>query len=123
MKKRRILKRRIKTGLKRVSRKTDRTISFLSVSAVILVIGVMSFCIIQLVVASMLSPKGEQLERLNAEKEMLLESNRQYEHEIAEYSSTSVVMQRAQKDLEMERAEEVLYLDTEAVSADLINEE
>ena len=67
-------------------KQTRRTLptTVLSVSLVIFVIS-------QLVINSILSPLGIELERLNTEKEALIEENRQMENEIATSSSIKVI--------------------------------
>lgn len=67
-------------------KRTRRTLptTVLSVSLVIFVIS-------QLVINSILSPLGIELERLNTEKEALIEENRQMENEIATSSSIKVI--------------------------------
>ncbi|MBN2100561.1 hypothetical protein JW710_01555 [Candidatus Dojkabacteria bacterium] len=90
-----------------------------TLSVGVFVAVVLAFCVVQLVIVSVLSPRGKELRRLNQEKEMLIEENRKIEHEIAKYSSMSIIKARSEKDLEMKRAEKVIYLEPTSTTADL----
>jgi hypothetical protein len=57
----------------------------------VLFVSLVIFVISQLVINSILSPLGIELERLNTEKEALIEENRQMENEIATSSSIKVI--------------------------------
>lgn len=111
-------KRQIKSRLDRTSGTVNRRVPVLFISMTGLVLVVLVFCAVQLCIVSFLSPHGQTLVRLNEEKELLLEENRQIEQMIAERSSLSVVLGRAKEDLSLQRAGNVLYLRPSSISAD-----
>lgn len=119
-----IIKRKIKYMLQSRSEAKSVIRGKISVPISIISFGVLVFvlvlfCLTQLLVVSVLSPRGAELKRLDYEKEVLLEENRKIEHEIAEFSSIDVVRVRSEDELDMNRAENVLYLDTPEARADL----
>ncbi|MDD3661881.1 MAG: hypothetical protein PHG63_02335 [Candidatus Dojkabacteria bacterium] len=111
-------KRQLKSRLDRTSGTVNRRVPVLFISMTGLVLVVLAFCAVQLCIVSFLSPHGQTLVRLNEEKELLLEENRQIEQMIAERSSLSVVLGRAKEDLSLQRAGNVLYLRPSSVSAE-----
>jgi cell division protein FtsB len=118
-----VLKRKIKSRLtgkstspnKKNSNKSKP--SFVIISTGILALVLVVFCSVQLLVVSVLSPRGKELKTLNTQKEVLLEENRKLEQEIAEYSSLSLIENRAQRQLDMQRAQEVIYVNTSSADA------
>lgn len=115
----RVLRRKIKSRVETVSDIPSRKIPFFALSLSSLIVVMLMFCIIQLVIVSVLSPYGETLVTLNAEKDLLVEENRILEQKIAQRVSLSVIASRASNDLEMDRAREVLYLKIPSVSAEV----
>jgi cell division protein FtsB len=123
-----VLKRKIKAKLSGKASKPaskgkrkKKNSSFVLVSGVILGVVLVIFCFVQLLVASTLSPRGKELKRLDSEKEILLEENRKLEQEIAEYSSLNLIKNRAETQLDMKRAEEVIYVNDQETTAEAAN--
>lgn len=100
------------------SEKSKKKIPFLGLSLSMLVLVLLVFCVLQLTIVSVLSPHGEILVRLNTEKDALVEENRILEQKIAERIALSVISSRAEKDLSMDRADQVMYLTKPSVSAE-----
>jgi cell division protein FtsB len=123
-----VLKRKIKAKLSGKASKPaskgkrkKKNSSFVLVSGAILGVVLVIFCFVQLLVASTLSPRGKELKRLDSEKEILLEENRKLEQEIAEYSSLNLIKNRAETQLDMKRAEEVIYVNDQETTAEAAN--
>lgn len=75
-----------------------------------LLFSFVAFTLSQLVVNSVLTPLGVQLEKLNTEKEYLLEENRDISEEIAKSSSIKVIEQLSQKKLKLSQDIEQSYI-------------
>lgn len=95
----------------------SKKFSFAWLPLTIFVFSLLFFCIVQLASVTILSPKGKELQNLNLEKEYLLEENRALEQEIAQMSSLTVVKGRAEKDLGMQQAQEVVYINGTDIQA------
>lgn len=92
-------------------------------SSLILKIFVLStfiFFAAQLIVNSNLSPLGSQLQKLNSEKEYLVEVNENIHEELAKLDSIVVVKDLAQKKLNFDKRDpkSTIYLQTENVLAE-----
>ena len=77
---------------------------------ILLISSFAAFTLSQLVVNSVLTPLGVQLEKLNTEKEYLLEENRDISEEIAKSSSIRVIEQLSQKKLKLSQEIEQSYI-------------
>jgi cell division protein FtsB len=118
-----VIKRKIKSKLsgKKTAKKTNKKSkkpSFFVLSAGVMCFVLIVFCIVQLLVVSVLSPRGKELKRLDSEKEVLLEENRKLEQEIAEYTSLSLIKNRAESQLEMSRPDDVMYVTKPSANAE-----
>lgn len=118
------LKRKIKLAMqgKKQSEpvvKRRKSVSLSGICVSILVVVLLTFCIVQLLVVSVLSPRGKELKNLDYVKDSLVEENRILEQEIAEYSSLNVIKTRAEDELKMKRASKVVYLEETDARADL----
>jgi len=114
-----VLKRKLKSRMQHRIKDKRTNLSLSVISASILVVVLLAFCVVQLLVVSVLSPRGRDLKWLDYEKEVLVEENRVLEQEHAEYSSLTMIKARAEGQLDMERAEEVIYLSAPSASAEL----
>lgn len=85
----------------------------------ILSISLVLFAMSQLVINSILSPLGIELESLNTEKEFLVEENRAMENQIAKLGSIKVVETLTGKRLNISKVEgqEIIYISDTAVIA------
>lgn len=115
------LKRKIKLRMQYRAKDKRTNLSLSVISASILVVVLLAFCVIQLLVVSTLSPRGKDLKWLDYEKEILVEENRVLEQELAEYSSLTMIKARAEGQLDMDRAKKVIYLSAPSASAEIIN--
>ena len=113
-----VLRRKIKSRVQSSAGKTQEKIPLLLASLSLMVFVLLVFCVVQLTVVSMLSPRGSVLREYNQEKTALLEENRILEQRIAERAALGVVDNRAQKELSMDRVDEVFYLNAESVAAE-----
>jgi predicted PurR-regulated permease PerM len=68
---------------------------------ILLLVSFMIFASSQLIVNSILTPLGTQLQSLNTEKEFLLEENRKISEEIAKSSSIRVIEKLSEKKLSL----------------------
>ena len=108
----------MKSRVRVASGESSRKVSSLFVSLSLLVVVLLIFCVVQLTISSILSPRGKVLMEHNSEKDMLVEENRLLEQKIAERAALRVIDNRAQKELDMERVDSVMYLRVTPVSAD-----
>ena len=78
------------------------------------------FTISQLVINSILTPLGLELESLNSEKNYLVEENRSMEEEIAKTNSIMVIRQLANKKLNISSDAErvIIYIEDSDVIAE-----
>ncbi|MFA7628232.1 MAG: hypothetical protein WCY37_02355 [Candidatus Dojkabacteria bacterium] len=78
------------------------------------------FTISQLVINSILTPLGLELESLNSEKNYLIEENRSMEEEIAKTNSIMVIRQLANKKLNISSDSErvIIYIEDSSVIAE-----
>jgi hypothetical protein len=86
----------------------------------ILSISLVLFAMSQLVINSILSPLGIELQRLNIEKEALIEENREMENQIAKLGSIKVVETLTEKRLNISKVEnqEIIYISDTGVIAE-----
>lgn len=113
-----VIRRKMKNNLDTNKKKTFE-VSLGRFSMVLVVLSVLSFFLVHLVVSSILEPRGKELRILESQKDQLVEENRVLEQEIAKLSSLSVVIGRAEKDLGMEEANDVIYISTPSASANI----
>jgi hypothetical protein len=113
-----ILRRKIKSHVQKASDDTGRKTPMLLFSLSLLVVVLLAFCVVQLTIVSVLSPRGKVLVGYNTEKEILVEQNRILEQKIAERAALGVITTRAESELEMDRADSVIYLQAPSVSAE-----
>lgn len=91
-----------------------------SLTLKIFVLSTFIFFVAQLIVNSNLSPLGTRLQRLNSEKEYLVEVNENIHEELAKLDSIVVVKELAQKKLNFDKRDpqSTIYLQTENVLAE-----
>lgn len=84
------------------------------------ILSTLIFFVAQLIVNSRLSPLGSQLQKLNSEKEYLLEINENIHEELAKLDSIVVVKELAQKKLNFDQhnAQSTIYIQLENVLAE-----
>ncbi len=122
-----VLKRKMKATLNKVEpshqteskqeKKHSTKVPFIAFPVALFAFALVFFCVVQLVSVSLLSPKGRELQNLNSQKEFILEENRKLQQEIAQMSSLTVVKARAEKELQMKQAEEVIYIEKSPIQA------
>lgn len=78
------------------------------------------FILSQLVINSILSPLGIELQSLNSEKNYLIEENRSMEEQIAKTNSIMVIKQLANKELNISSSSEksVIYIEGSSIIAE-----
>lgn len=78
------------------------------------------FTLSQLVINSILSPLGIELQRLNSEKNYLIEENRSMEEQIAKTNSIMVIKQLANKKLNISSSSEksIIYIEGSSIIAE-----
>jgi len=86
----------------------------------ILSISLVLFAMSQLVINSILSPLGIELQRLNIEKEALIEENREMENQVAKLGSIKVVETLTEKRLNISKVEnqDIIYISDTGVIAE-----
>lgn len=112
------IRRKMKNSLSN-EKSVSKGISLSRFSFYLLVFSILSFCIVHLVVSSVLDPRGKELRVLEYQKEQLIEENRVLHQEIAKLSSLSVVVGRAEKEIGMKKADDVIYISTPSASANV----
>ena len=113
-----VFRRKLKSRFVKVSDGTKMKVPILFISLSVLVFVLLSFCIVQLSIVSVLSPRGKVLMNYNEEKDLLVEENRILEQKIAQRAALGVVTNRAERELEMNRTGSVVYLRAPAAAAD-----
>lgn len=83
-------------------------------------ISLVLFAMSQLVINSILSPLGLELQRLNTEKESLIEENREMENQIAKLGSIKVIETLTEKRLNISKNDnqEIIYVSDNDVIAE-----
>lgn len=91
-----------------------------SLTLKIFVLSTFIFFVAQLIVNSNLSPLGTKLQKLNSEKEYLVEVNENIHEELAKLDSIVVVKELAQKKLNFDKRDpqSTIYLQVENVLAE-----
>ncbi len=87
--------------------------------ATILSVTLVIFAMSQLIINSILTPLGLELQNLNTEKESLIEENRQMENQIAKLGSIKVIQKLTEKKLNISKNEnqEIIYVsDTDVIA-------
>lgn len=86
----------------------------------IFILALILFGASQLVINSILSPLGIQLQALNSEKEYLLEENRSMEEKIAKTDSIKVITTLTEENLNLtsENTPTVIYIPDESIFAE-----
>lgn len=84
------------------------------------ILSTVIFFVAQLIVNSNLSPLGTKLQKLNSEKEYLVEVNENINEELAKLDSIVVVKELAQKKLNFDKQDvrSTIYIQTEKVLAE-----
>ena len=85
----------------------------------IFIFSILTFTISQLLINSVLSPLGIQLQSLNKEKEYLIEENRSMEEKIAKTNSIAVIKQLAKEELNISSSNDktVIYIEENSIIA------
>ncbi len=94
---------------------------FLNLSTKLTVVVVLVFLITQLVINSVLTPKGIQLENLSQEKNTLVETNRELGQEIARIRSISIIKEITNEaiNLDANAQNNIVYVSNESIIAGL----
>ena len=87
-------------------------------TAFILTVSV--FILSQLVINSILSPLGIELQSLNSEKNFLIEENRSMEEEIAKTNSITVIKKLASEELNISsnQSRNIIYVEDTSIIAE-----
>ena len=85
----------------------------------VFIFSILTFTISQLLINSVLSPLGIQLQSLNKEKEYLIEENRSMEEKIAKTNSIAVIKQLAKEELNISSSNDktVIYIEENSIIA------
>lgn len=88
--------------------------------ATIFAISLIFFGLSQLVINSILTPLGTQLQSLNSEKNFLVEENREMEEDIAKTDSITVIKKLSDEKLEIsaDNTRTVVYIEDSTVLAE-----
>jgi hypothetical protein len=91
-----------------------------NIAATLFVLTLLTFTFSQLVINSILSPLGVELQSLNREKNYLIEENRSMEEQIAKTNSITVIKQLANKELNISSANErtIIYIEDSSIIAE-----
>jgi hypothetical protein len=86
----------------------------------IFAISLILFCVTQLVINSVLSPLGSELEAFNSEKEYLIEENRSLEEELASSNSLTVIEHITEKKFNLDEAgkKQIVYVSDHSIRAE-----
>ena len=90
-----------------------------NIAASIFVLSLVLFILSQLIINSILSPLGTELQSMNGEKNYLIEENRGMEEEIAKSGSITVIQKLADKTLSLSPSNKktLVYLQEIAIVA------
>lgn len=88
--------------------------------ATIFLLTVVVFVFSQLIINSILTPLGVELQNLNSEKNYLVEENRSMEEQIAKTNSITVIQKLANKSLKISSSNKrtVIYIENPTIIAD-----
>lgn len=91
-----------------------------NISLSIFIFTVLTFILSQLVINSILSPLGIELQSLNKEKNYLIEENRSMEEKIAKTNSITVIKKLASKELNISSSHEksIIYIEDSTIIAE-----
>ncbi len=91
-----------------------------NIPATIFLFSVLVFILSQLVINSVLTPLGIELQNLNKEKNYLVEENRGMEEQIAKTNSITVIQKLADKSLNITSSSKrtVIYIENPTIIAD-----
>lgn len=113
-----VIRRKLKGAVSKASVVAERRIPYILYSLSGLVFSVLLFCVVNLSIITVLSPRGKVLREYNDEKNALVEENRVLEQKIAQRMALEVISSRAEKELSMKRVESVFFVKTASVAAD-----
>lgn len=101
-------------------KKTALSLKKQNIALAVFLFTLIVFILSQLVINSILSPLGIQLERLNSEKNYLVEENRSMEEQIAKTNSIMVIKQLANKELNITASSEnsIIYIEDSSIIAE-----
>ncbi len=99
---------------------TRRQTESQNLPATIFLFTVLVFILSQLVINSILTPLGVELQNLNSEKNYLVEENRSMEEQIAKTNSITVIQKLANKSLKISSSNKrtVIYIENPTIIAD-----
>ncbi len=99
---------------------TRRQTESQNLPATIFLFTVLVFVLSQLVINSILTPLGVELQNLNSEKNYLVEENRSMEEQIAKTNSITVIQKLANKSLKISSSNKrtVIYIENPTIIAD-----
>jgi hypothetical protein len=83
-------------------------------------ISFLLFALSQLIINSILTPLGTHLERLNTQKEILLEENRLVSEQIAENNSIKVIEKLSKNSLDLDKniQKKTIYIENSSLLAE-----
>lgn len=90
-----------------------------NITLTLFLVSLILFCCTQIIINSILSPLGAELEAFNTEKSQLVEYNRELEEELATTRSLGVVKHITEKTLKLSSAQnkQVIYIADDSVRA------
>ena len=91
-----------------------------NIALTIFLFSLFAFILSQLIVNSILSPLGIQLQSLNSEKNYLIEENRLMEEQIAKTSSIHVIKHLANEELNISSSSDrfIIYIEDTSILAE-----
>jgi len=91
-----------------------------NIALTVFLFSLLTFILSQLIINSVLSPLGIQLQALNREKNYLVEENRLMEEQIAKTSSIHVIKELANSELNISSSSErfVIYVEDTSIIAE-----
>lgn len=100
--------------------KTSKSIKKQNIPLVVFLFTLLVFTLSQLVINSILTPLGLELQRLNSEKNYLIEETRLMEEQIAKTNSITVIKQLANEKLDISSSSErsIIYVEDSSVIAE-----
>jgi hypothetical protein len=100
--------------------KSTRNLKKQNIPLTVFLISLLTFTLSQLIINSILSPLGIELERLNSEKNYLIEENRSMEEQVAKTNSIMVIKQLANKKLNISSSPErgIIYIEDSSIIAE-----
>lgn len=91
-----------------------------NIAVTLFLFTLLTFTFSQLIINSILSPLGIQLQSLNKEKNYLIEENRSMEEQIAKTNSITVIKKLANKELNISSTSEktIIYIEDSSIIAE-----